>query len=281
MQAPSLYSHFASKNAIYDAMFGEAWAEYDARRAEAADGCPRARGRDHGREGSAVLRLRDCRPAPLPADEPADHPRLRAVAGVVRAVAARRAARRRAPRRRSASPTAATSRSCSPIIGRPRRPAARQRPRRRQPAAAARCAPSRCGPTASDCRQTHGRARRESDDHDDDQKLGDPPRRVGPPPRRSRCGWPRPSTSGSPLLSQRCPTTTGSGRPTAPAGTCTSWSPTCVGMAYDGGVVRSRSYGSARPPAPARRRRAVRRRADGASRSRTLRDRHARRARRR
>lgn len=34
MRAPSLYSHFASKNAIYDAMFGQAWAEllrtYDA-----------------------------------------------------------------------------------------------------------------------------------------------------------------------------------------------------------------------------------------------------------
>jgi AcrR family transcriptional regulator len=27
MQAPSLYSHFASKNAIYDAMFGQAWTE--------------------------------------------------------------------------------------------------------------------------------------------------------------------------------------------------------------------------------------------------------------
>jgi AcrR family transcriptional regulator len=27
MRAPSLYSHFASKNAIYDAMFGQAWAE--------------------------------------------------------------------------------------------------------------------------------------------------------------------------------------------------------------------------------------------------------------
>lgn len=31
MQPPSLYSHFASKNAIYDAMFGQAWAEYEAR----------------------------------------------------------------------------------------------------------------------------------------------------------------------------------------------------------------------------------------------------------
>ncbi len=29
MRAPSLYSHFDSKNAIYDAMFGQAWAEYD------------------------------------------------------------------------------------------------------------------------------------------------------------------------------------------------------------------------------------------------------------
>ncbi len=30
MQAPSLYGHFASKMAIYDAMFGEAWGEYEA-----------------------------------------------------------------------------------------------------------------------------------------------------------------------------------------------------------------------------------------------------------
>jgi AcrR family transcriptional regulator len=29
MRAPSLYSHFASKHAIYDAMYGQAWAEYD------------------------------------------------------------------------------------------------------------------------------------------------------------------------------------------------------------------------------------------------------------
>jgi AcrR family transcriptional regulator len=28
MQSPSLYTHFASKNAIYDAMFGEAWSDY-------------------------------------------------------------------------------------------------------------------------------------------------------------------------------------------------------------------------------------------------------------
>lgn len=30
MRAPSLYSHFASKNAIYDAMFEQAWTEFDA-----------------------------------------------------------------------------------------------------------------------------------------------------------------------------------------------------------------------------------------------------------
>lgn len=29
MQAPSLYTHFASKNAIYDAMFGQAWSDYE------------------------------------------------------------------------------------------------------------------------------------------------------------------------------------------------------------------------------------------------------------
>ena len=29
MRAPSLYAHFASKHAIYDAMFGQAWSEYE------------------------------------------------------------------------------------------------------------------------------------------------------------------------------------------------------------------------------------------------------------
>jgi AcrR family transcriptional regulator len=38
MQAPSLYSHFASKNAIYDAMFGEAWSAYEQLDVEAAKG---------------------------------------------------------------------------------------------------------------------------------------------------------------------------------------------------------------------------------------------------
>jgi AcrR family transcriptional regulator len=29
MRAPSLYTHFGSKNAIYDAMFGQAWSDYE------------------------------------------------------------------------------------------------------------------------------------------------------------------------------------------------------------------------------------------------------------
>ncbi|WP_377325574.1 TetR/AcrR family transcriptional regulator [Pimelobacter simplex] len=35
MQPPSLYSHFDSKNAVYDAMYGEAWAGYEAHAATA------------------------------------------------------------------------------------------------------------------------------------------------------------------------------------------------------------------------------------------------------
>jgi AcrR family transcriptional regulator len=34
MRSPSLYTHFESKNAIYDAMFGQAWSEYLATMAE-------------------------------------------------------------------------------------------------------------------------------------------------------------------------------------------------------------------------------------------------------
>jgi AcrR family transcriptional regulator len=45
MRAPSLYSHFASKLDIVDAMFAQAWEEYDVRTAhlqERQDGAPRA-----------------------------------------------------------------------------------------------------------------------------------------------------------------------------------------------------------------------------------------------
>jgi AcrR family transcriptional regulator len=42
MRAPSLYSHFDSKNAIYDAMFGEAWSEYERLELEAEESMPEA-----------------------------------------------------------------------------------------------------------------------------------------------------------------------------------------------------------------------------------------------
>ena len=40
MQPPSLYSHFESKNAIYDAMFGQAWATYEAHALVELDALP-------------------------------------------------------------------------------------------------------------------------------------------------------------------------------------------------------------------------------------------------
>ncbi|MGZ8719443.1 MAG: TetR/AcrR family transcriptional regulator [Aeromicrobium sp.] len=42
MRAPSLYSYFASKNDIYDAMFGQSWAEYLAIMTEAELSLPRS-----------------------------------------------------------------------------------------------------------------------------------------------------------------------------------------------------------------------------------------------
>lgn len=43
MRAPSIYTHFESKLAIYDAMFGQAWAEYEelSRAARASEDFPR------------------------------------------------------------------------------------------------------------------------------------------------------------------------------------------------------------------------------------------------
>jgi AcrR family transcriptional regulator len=44
MRAPSLYGHFDSKNAIYDAMFGQAWSAYEASQvAASADLAPHPR----------------------------------------------------------------------------------------------------------------------------------------------------------------------------------------------------------------------------------------------
>jgi AcrR family transcriptional regulator len=53
MRPPSLYTHFASKHAIYDAMFGQAWTEYEqltiAGEAEASEH-PRTEVKQAGRE---------------------------------------------------------------------------------------------------------------------------------------------------------------------------------------------------------------------------------------
>ena len=49
MRPPSLYTHFASKNAIYDAMFGDAWTQFLAYMA--------AREADEPRESRAALRF--------------------------------------------------------------------------------------------------------------------------------------------------------------------------------------------------------------------------------
>ncbi len=52
MRAPSLYSHFESKNAIYDAMFGQAWSDYE--RAQIEELAPTARAPARG--GAAMAR---------------------------------------------------------------------------------------------------------------------------------------------------------------------------------------------------------------------------------
>ena len=42
MRAPSLYTHFASKNAIYDAMFGDAWTQFERYETAAVPGEPQS-----------------------------------------------------------------------------------------------------------------------------------------------------------------------------------------------------------------------------------------------
>ena len=72
MRSPSLYTHFESKNAIYDAMFGQAWQ----RLLELSREAPTAEGSSAAVAGAcrAVLRLRRGRPRALSADESAHHP---------------------------------------------------------------------------------------------------------------------------------------------------------------------------------------------------------------
>ena len=61
MRSPSLYSHFDSKNAIYDAMFGQAWTQYSEALAEVELTLPRSAGNTYssssklGNARSAVI----------------------------------------------------------------------------------------------------------------------------------------------------------------------------------------------------------------------------------
>ena len=85
MRAPSLYTHFESKHAIYDAMFGQAWSDYEqVALAELAD-LPQAPRAAIRRVCAGVLRLRGRQPCAPPAHEPAHDPRFRAQRGVLRA----------------------------------------------------------------------------------------------------------------------------------------------------------------------------------------------------
>ena len=72
MQPPSLYSHFASKNAIYDAMFGQAWRDFHAvLEKEAASFSADPRGRLLATWGARTS-IRRQRPGTAPADGHAD-----------------------------------------------------------------------------------------------------------------------------------------------------------------------------------------------------------------
>jgi hypothetical protein len=77
MGSPSLYTHFPSKNAVYDAMFGQAWEDYEAVVDAMEPGLP-ANPRAALTQIARNLRLRHRRPRPSPADEPADRSRLHA-----------------------------------------------------------------------------------------------------------------------------------------------------------------------------------------------------------
>ena len=69
MQPPSLYSHFDSKHAIYDAMFGQGWSAYLAACRKHFPRLPEPRARL--RDRLPVLRLQRRRPCVVPAAEPA------------------------------------------------------------------------------------------------------------------------------------------------------------------------------------------------------------------
>jgi AcrR family transcriptional regulator len=73
MRAPSLYSHFVSKHAIYDAMFGQAWSDFEqVAFAELAKPPADSTSRDPP-NGACFLRLRSRQPGAPSAHKPASH----------------------------------------------------------------------------------------------------------------------------------------------------------------------------------------------------------------
>ncbi|MEU6585339.1 TetR/AcrR family transcriptional regulator [Nocardia sp. NPDC046763] len=81
MRPPSLYTHFASKNAIYDAMFGSAWLEYEqlaARARVTLPAHPRARVRTMARNFfdfsvADLARYQLMNQRTIPGFEPSEH----------------------------------------------------------------------------------------------------------------------------------------------------------------------------------------------------------------
>ena len=84
MQAPSLYSYFPSKLAIYDAMFGQAWAQYSEAFAEAELTLPRSARAAIKKVAHLFFDFAIASPGALPVDERAHHLRLRSERRVVR-----------------------------------------------------------------------------------------------------------------------------------------------------------------------------------------------------
>ena len=76
MRAPSLYTHFESKNAIYDAMFGQAWRDYEQVAVAELGRTPAGSPGGDPPSCARVLRVRRRQPCPPPAHEPAHDSRF-------------------------------------------------------------------------------------------------------------------------------------------------------------------------------------------------------------
>ena len=218
MQPPSLYSHFASKNAIYDAMFEQAWRTVNRSRSPAGSSNLPAQPRaSAGQSCRALLRLRRRRPGSLSADGCADHPELRAQPAGLRGLACE--AYSTMPSYLPISDQADIDVYTALIAGliaqqlandpggqRWRRliPRVIDHVRRRPRPTSHRTVPIRIELIMEPRTEPLGPRHRD----------GAGRHRVRPLPRSTSAAWPR---------------TTGASRPTAPHGTSASWRPTCSG----------------------------------------------------